>query len=193
MPRLRLATRIVVVQHNRERHKPTNTGRLVHLMLENSALVRHAVRDEPFDPTPLSDPRLDYHLLFPRDDAREIDRDELAPDSGRQVALVVLDGTWAQCSRMSRRVPVVNALPCLMLPAGPPTHWGVRTTPDPGRVSTLDAVIRVLGLLEGRRIARELANFFDLVAARTLFMKGKLSSPMVPDVWREKARQMWGE
>ncbi|TPV94614.1 MAG: DTW domain-containing protein [Myxococcales bacterium FL481] len=190
MPRLELRTRIVVVQNNHERNKPTNTGRLVPMLLRNAELLRYAVRGEPFDPGPLLDPGTDYHLLFPREDATELQHASWRARD-RSQAVVVLDGTWAQCSRMSRRVPVVSTLPCLSLPPGPPTHWGVRTTNDPSRLSTLDAVIRVVALAEGPGPARVLAAFFDRLAARMLFMKAKLRSPEVPDAWRRVLDERW--
>jgi DTW domain-containing protein YfiP len=152
MPRLDLSFGILVIQNNHERNKPTNTGRLIPEMIPAARLLRYAVRDQPFDASPLRDPAVEHVLLFPR--AREgaeppvLDADTLRspPGSGGpKRVLVVLDGTWGQCSRMSRRIPELADMPGYALPPGPPGRWGgVRQASDPSRICTLEALIRVV-------------------------------------------------
>ena len=72
-PSVVLPTRFVFVVHNRERRKPTNTGRVAHGLLRDSALVYYGARDEPLDTRPLDEPDVDYAVLFPREDARALE------------------------------------------------------------------------------------------------------------------------
>jgi DTW domain-containing protein YfiP len=169
-------TRIVFVLHNRERNKPTNTGRIVHGLLANSELIYYGVRDQPFDTGPLDDPETDYHVLFPRDDATTLQPEDpaiVAPPTGRRAALVVLDGTWHQCSRMYRRAARIQSFPCVALPPGPPSRWGVRQAHQPGYLCTYEAVVRALGLLHGDASVGPLAAFFERLRVEMMAMKGK--------------------
>lgn len=184
--RVRTRAKIVVVQHIGERFKPTNTARLLHRMVEGTELIHYGMREPPFDPAPLSRPELDYRVVFPRDDAEPLDVAKIGAD-GRTPAFVFLDGTWHQCSRMSRRVPGVAGLPCVSLPEGPPSRWGVRTQHDPRGLSTFEAGVRLVSALEGPEVAAPMQKVFHEIAARLLFMKGKLPQPEVPVEWQSDA------
>jgi len=208
-PRLDLATAFVIIQNNRERNKPTNTARILPQVLSNCALVRFGVRGQRFDDGPLRDPTRDYLLIFPRvrdpegpapTPAPILDRAALearraarpAPAHGRAATVVLLDGTWAQCSRMSRRIPALATMEAYALPPGPPSHWGVRTTPEPERVSTFEAAVRLVELCEGPKPAAIMQTYFDRVAAAMLFMKAKLPSPEVPGHWIDERERRFG-
>lgn len=177
-PRVSLDTPLVVVQHMRERWKPTNTARLLARMVEGTPIVHYGMREPPFDASPLEREDVGFVVLYPREDAIELTpaniaglRTELGPD--RSLGVVLLDGTWHQCSRMSRRVPVVDTLRCVALPPGPPSRWGVRTQHDERGLSTFEAGVRVLGLLEDPSRVAALDEIFVELAARLQFMKGK--------------------
>ena len=51
-PSVDLATRVVFVQHNRERHKPTNTARLAQQMLVGAQLIHYGARDQAMETGP---------------------------------------------------------------------------------------------------------------------------------------------
>lgn len=170
MPRLDLPTRLVFVLHNRERHKPTNTGKLSHRMLGNSELVYYGARDIPLDTRPF-DPPSDYRVLFPRDDAEEFESKRWQ-ETPEQLTLVVLDGTWHQCSRMSRRAPCVQDFPFRSLPPIGPSRWGVRTPHRPELVCTLEAVIGVLTSLYGTQRIAAMEDFFERLCETNREMRG---------------------
>lgn len=204
-PQLELSTKLIVVQNNKERHKPTNTGRLLPQILVGSELLHVGERGVQFDPAPLTRPDHEYLLIFPRVRDPEGPNPEPAPVldsatfSNRRVArpeaiqtVVLLDGTWAQCSRMSRRIDVLMHMQAFALPDGPPSHWGVRTPSEPSRISTFEAAVRVIALAEGPEPAAAMQAYFDRIAAGTLFMKGKLRSPEVPREWVEERDRRFG-
>lgn len=188
--RVKTSASLVVVRHIRERHKPTNTGRWLVDMVEDTAMTHYGQREPPFDPTPLQDPEVRFFALYPRDDATMLDeaglaklRAELQP--GQRLGFALLDGTWHQSSRMSRRVPVVQDLPCVALPPGPPSRWGVRTQHDERGLSTFEAGVRLISLIDGPERAAPLQTIFHEIAARMMFMKGKLPKPDVPTEWQD--------
>lgn len=180
-PRVDIRTPIVLVQHVGERSKPTNTARLLAQMVPSIRIVHFPLIDRTFDETPFDRPDVAFRTLFPREDATE-----LAPGDS-SLGLVLLDGTWHQCSRMSRRVPRVHAFPCVHLPPGAPSIWRVRTQHDERGMSTFEAGMRAIEVLEGPEVVQPLARAFEVVTARLLFMKGKLRSPEVPSDWTQVA------
>ena len=146
IPAVATRTRVVIVRHVLERHRSSNTGRLAHLALPNSALVDHGGRE------PATLPPLDgAYLLFPVGDVAT----EVPPVQ----QLVVLDATWSQARRMYRKLDALRGLPTLRLPA---SAWRprLREAPSLDRVSTIEAIAAALRLLEGDAIAAPLEQLF---------------------------------
>jgi DTW domain-containing protein YfiP len=179
LPRIRFSTPLVIVQHVRERYKPTNTGRLFARMAEGTLLLPAGMRAPAFDPGPLADPAVDWTLIYPRAGAPVLD----AAPAGKRRGFVLLDGSWSQCARFSRRLPVVRELRCAALPPGPPSFWSVRTQHDERGRSTFEAALEVLRLHEGEAAVAPLRRAFATLTARMLHLKGKLRSPEVPASW----------
>ncbi len=183
LPRLRVATRVVVVQHAVERFKPTGTARLLLQIVANSSLAVHGARDVPFAAGELTGTESESLLLFPHGDAMAIEEAAALPRRQRR-RLVVLDGSWSQCSRMAQRIPALRSLRRVALAAGPPSPWTVRRTKDPARLCTFEATLRALALLERPSPAlREAERAFQRVTARALYMRSRLATPERPDEW----------
>jgi DTW domain-containing protein YfiP len=181
---------LVVVRHIGELYKPTNTGRWLAQMVPGTVITHYGQREPPFDASALERPDVRFCMLFLREDATVLDAEGLARlraalEPGQRLGFALLDGTWHQCSRMSRRVPVVRDLPCVALPPGPPSRWGVRTQHDERGLSSFEAGVRLVSLVDGPTRAAPLQAIFHEIAARMLFMKGKLNKPEVPAEWRE--------
>lgn len=204
-PRVELGSKLLVVQNNKERNKPTNTGRMITQVLARSELVRYAVRGVAWEGAALRREDHDYFLIFPRVDDPEGPEPEAPPLlepavlAARRAArpeatptFVILDGTWGQCSRMSRRIPEIAAMQAWALPEGPDSHWGVRQASEPGRISSFEAAVRLVELAEGPEPAARMQAYFDEVAARMQFMKAKLPTPEVPRAWLEERRRRFG-
>lgn len=148
IPAVATRTRIVIVRHHSERHRSSNSGRLAHLALPNSAIVEHGGHDGPAVLPPLDG----AWLLYPQGEP-------VAPaPPPRQ--LVVLDATWSQARRMYRRLDALRGLPVLSLPDEPMPVARLRESPGEGRVSTIEAIARALRLLEGDGPARALEELF---------------------------------
>ena len=167
-----LSTAFIVVQHNRERNKPTSTGRIAAATLR-APVIYYGAQDEPLDTRPFEDPDTDYYVLFPAEGAAEVDAATTAPAPGRRRCFVILDGTWHQCSRMARRAPVIEAMPHLTLPPGSPSRWGVRTPPNPAALCTYEAATRLVEVLHGAEAAAPMHEFFAELSARMLGMRGR--------------------
>jgi len=177
-PKIEVRTPLVIVQHVGERAKPTNTAKMLAAMVPSVQMIHFPLLDRSFDETPFDRQDVVFKTLYPREDA-----EPLVGAPSEPVGIAILDGTWHQCSRMSRRVPRVRDFPCVALPEGPASIWRVRTQHDARGMSTFEAGVRVIEILEGRAVVEPLLRAFEIVTARALYMKGRLRSPEVPRDW----------
>jgi DTW domain-containing protein len=181
-----LTTRVVVLMHEREVRRPSNTGRLALACLTNSALaVRHPGDDDavvwrPKESTPA--------LLFPSADAVPLAEWHLRTQG--PVTLLVPDGTWGQARRLHQRLPGLRGVVCVKLPAGPPTAYHLRAQVGAERVSTMEAIARALGVLEGPEVQAALERVFTIMVDRTLWMRGRLARDCVTGGIPEEAAAM---
>jgi DTW domain-containing protein YfiP len=155
-------TRVLILQHPRERKVGVNTARIARLCLPNSEFCRGVDFSE--DPTvraALSDPNRPAVLLFPG--PQSADLRELAP--GGPVTLVVLDGTWWQASKLLRKNPAIASLPRYAFEPAQPSRYRIRGEPQENYVATIEALAEALGVLEGapERMARLLLPFDAMV------------------------------
>ena len=159
LPRLETRTRVVILQHPRERDMPIGTARMASLCLPNSEL-HVGVRWE--DPAILGANPI---LLYPGPGARDILRE---PPAG-PVTLVVVDGTWSQAKGVVRDNPVLRALPRYAFATPEPSQYRIRREPDEKYVSTIEALMHVLGALEG-----DAARFRPLLDPLTAMVDAQL-------------------
>ncbi len=94
----------------------------------------------------LADPARPAILLYPGPGARDI----LAEPPRGPVTLVVVDGTWSQAKTVVRDNPILHALPRYAFRTPEPSHYRIRREPRAEYVSTIEALMHVLGALEGK-------------------------------------------
>jgi DTW domain-containing protein YfiP len=135
-------TRILVLQHPRERRRAFGSARFVRLGLARAELE---VCDLHRQPALLERLPTDAALLFPAPDAADLAT--IAPPA-RPGVLVVIDGTWTQAEHMLRLWPALGRLRRLRLSPSRPSQYRIRRQPRPECLSTLEAVIEALRLLE---------------------------------------------
>jgi DTW domain-containing protein YfiP len=167
IPRVETRTRVVLVLHQFEDRKTSNTGRLALRCLPNSALVIRGAPGQLIDDSRWNRPD-DAVLLFPHADARPI---ESWRDHPRPITLVVPDGTWRQAQRVRRRVAGLASLPCAYLTRAAPSTYRLRTALDPRRLATLEAIAEALGVLEGPGSRDALLGIFDVMVERSLRLR----------------------
>jgi len=95
----------------------------------------------------LSDPARPAVLLYPGEGAIDV---ATHPPQG-PVTLVVVDGTWWQARKVIRENPELSALPRYTFTPPTPSEYRIRKEPDAVSVSTIEALVHVLGVLEGDR------------------------------------------
>ena len=179
LPRIATRTRVVLVVHQLEAPKPTNTGVVAARCLENSALVYRGRAPDGGAPDTLSaelEADVEPLVLFPHPSATPLD----AWRGGEKPALLIVpDGTWPQAARTRRRESGLARLPCVSLPAPAGDAGRLRAPPRPGQLATLEAVAIALGLLEGPAVATALMRVYRIMTERTLWTNGRVSAAQV--------------
>ena len=146
LPRIETATRVVILQHPRERDVAIGTARMASLALPSAELhVGVHWGAHPALARALSDPARPPILLYPGPGATDILR---SPPTG-PVTLVVVDGTWSQAKNVVRDNPLLRALPRYAFNAPEPSEYRIRREPSDECTSTIEALMHVLGALEG--------------------------------------------
>ena len=160
-------TRVVLLQHPRERDVGIGTARIAHLSLKNSALrvgvdfaddaiVRDAIASNAY-------------LLFPGENAIDIDEAKL----DGPITLVVVDGTWWQARSLWKRNPVLASLPQIRFTPKQLSNYRIRKEPADHCVATIEALAHVLGKLEGdaEKFEALLAPFRTMVDTQLEYAK----------------------
>ena len=163
LPTLPTRTRVVILQHPRERYVAIGTGRMTALCLQDASL--HLGVDFEHDAAvraALSDPERPAALLWPGEGAIDV---ATAPPTG-PITLVVVDGTWAQAKKVVRRNPFLATLPRYAFAPPAPSAYRIRREPRADYVSTIEAVAHVLTVLEGPGFEPMLAPFAAMVDAQ---------------------------
>ena len=157
---IRTRTRIVIVRHQLEAKRSSGTARIALLALPDAVLVEYG--RSPLEPalTPLLGPS--PALLYP---------DGAAPCEQPPDTIVVVDGSWSQARHMMVRSPVLRRLPRLVLPPSDPLPR-LRVAPHPGGLSTLEALVRAIGVVEGPDAAAPLEELCRLHVTRGMAAKG---------------------
>lgn len=194
-------TKIVLLQHPRERDKAIGTARMASLCLPNSEL--HVGID--FENSKELDRVLEQAaghvaLLYPGEDSKEVTR----LPAGERLTLIVVDGTWWQTRKMVRRNSKLASLPRVAFTPERPSEYRIRKEPEDHCVSTIEALMYVLGALEGNveRFTALLAPFRAMVdaqiACRDRLRSGRkrtkprtqVKSSPIPECFRERPQDL---
>ena len=167
---LDLRTRVTVLMHRRERSKTTSTAHLASLALSNFQIYMRGNQFEPVPTEVLLDTQWRPLLLFPSDDARQLDATLLAEDT-RPIQLIVPDGSWRQAFKVTTRMPELDSVERIVLPPGPPSKYRLRREPKEDGLATYEAIARALGIIEGTRVQHTLERPFDAMVERTLLTR----------------------
>ncbi|CAM3585412.1 DTW domain-containing protein 2 [Pseudomonas reidholzensis] len=144
IPRLESRTRVLLLQHPSETAHALNTARLAALGLVNGELrVGEVFADlEQWLATPGYRPV----LLFPGDEAQALTA--YGETDARPLLLVVPDGTWRKARKLLYLNPLLAALPRVTLGQVTASRYRLRKAPEPGALSTIEAVVQSLNALE---------------------------------------------
>lgn len=164
-----------MLQHPRERLHAIGTARLARLSLANVhvevAWDAGAVQHEAPAWLPA-----DAALLYPGAGARDLR--SLSPDE-QPKNLVVLDGTWHTARTLYRDKTWLHRLPHYRFSPAEPSRYRLRREPERDFVSTIEAIVEALRLLEPntRGFAALLSAFDTMIDEQLHYVGEKAGAP----------------
>ncbi|WP_437602553.1 tRNA-uridine aminocarboxypropyltransferase [Sorangium sp. So ce590] len=170
LPSLPTRTRVVLLQHPRERRVGIGTARMTHLSLPNSELHEGVVFEEdPRIAALAADPTT--AVLYPGGDAH--------PADGAPVrSLIVVDGTWWQARKMLALNPRLAAVRRIGVTPRAPGNYRIRKEPRPECLATVEAVASALGALEGEPARFDaMLRAFEFMVDRQIEHQAKSDAP----------------
>ncbi|WP_437784537.1 DTW domain-containing protein [Sorangium sp. So ce1097] len=175
LPSLPTRTRVVLLQHPRERRVGIGTARMAHLALPNSELHEGVVFEDDARIAALAaDPTT--AVLFPGGDAD--------PAAGPPVrSLIVVDGTWGQARKMLALNPRLASVRRIGITPRAPGNYRIRKEPRPECLATVEAVASALGALEG-----EPARFDEMLRAFAFMVDRQIEHQARSDGPRRRRR-----
>ncbi|NMY27098.1 DTW domain-containing protein [Pseudomonas sp. WS 5021] len=156
IPRLDSRTRVLLLQHPSEVNHALNTARLAALGLVNAQLVVGEIFEDL--QTLLNPPGYQARLLFPAEDAPPL---QAYSPSSQPLLLVVPDGTWRKARKLLHLNPLLAALPRVTLAEGAVSRYRLRKAPGPGALSTVEAIVQALQVLEAPQSFEPLLRPFE--------------------------------
>ncbi len=134
---------VLILQHPLEAKHAKSTVPLLRLALPE---VRVEVT-EHLDPLPLPDQGR-WWLLYPSEQALDLDSTGVALPMADIGGLVVLDGTWRKTRRLLHLNPWLRQLPALSFSRAPTSDYAIRKGPGGQALSTLESLAHVLNRLD---------------------------------------------
>lgn len=160
-------TRLYLAMHIAEKNKPSNSARLLKLTLPNSEIRYQGLVKEPLDISGILSEQRDTYLLYPEADLQPVD----LLHNKKPINLLVPDGTWQQAKKIAALLTAKLKVPRLSVPGLEASNYKLRVADRQGRLSTLEAVARVLEVLEGVEVRRKLEHIFQVMIERVLISR----------------------
>lgn len=171
-----LATRIVLIVHNKELKRTSNSGRLAIQALSNSEMIVRGQDDKEKEPEKLDlsyllNEKYESLLFFPADNATELTAEFVAKIK-KPIQLLVPDGNWRQAAKVNTRHPEIAHIKRVMLKIPNTAKHHLRTEHNEFGMSTLEAIARAIGAIEGAESEKILLDLYNLKLAQTLKGRG---------------------
>lgn len=150
-------TQVVVLQHPSEAKISKNTAQLLALSLTRCKIII-GENNQDFaclQKLPLSS----TVLLYPNEDAIELDVANNSENVRPITHLIVLDGTWNKAFKILQLTPLLQQFKTVSFRQIPTNRYTIRKAPRADSLSTLEAVAHSLSLIE----ALSPAPLYDLL------------------------------
>lgn len=196
VPKIEASTKLLVLQHPREEFMPIGTARMAALSVVGAELVVGTdLSTHPAVRRALDDPERRAILLWPGPTSKDLAVD---PPTGA-TTLIVVDGTWPLAKKLVRLNQEIAALPQYSLTPTRPSEYRIRREPRAECVSTIEAVIEALALLDGapakfdamrepfrKMIDAQIAFASARTGAGRHLPKGPKKPPRTPPLFKER-------
>jgi len=157
--------RFTIVMHHREYHLTSNTGRLAKNTLRNCQIILRGIENTSIDWNKIIKPKERTFVLFPSEDATEINQEGLVNNLDDPLHIIVPDGSWRQASKVYKREHALRKIKCIKLAKkNYQSNYFLRKSPRENYLCTYEAMSKVIEELESSKFARTMdSNLKQLV------------------------------
>jgi DTW domain-containing protein YfiP len=153
-----------LLMHPDERHKPTNTGRLIADCLPRTRIFTWHRKEPPAGFVELCrDPAYAPMIVFPAPPDRYEERlIDSPPATGAKPVFILLDGTWQQAGKMFRLTHYLQSLPVLSLSPNYPSRYRLRRSVHAGQLCTAEVAAELLQTLGAEEAALRMHSYLTV-------------------------------
>ncbi len=178
------------------------TGRMSHLSLENSYLIKGQdyTTNEVVNQR-LQDSACHSVILYPGQNSQNLTtlnnekRTELFPEN-KKLQIFVIDGTWATARKMIRQSKNLQALPRICFTPPAPSNFRVRKQPNSACFSTIEAIHHTIelvgpgqGFVTSDRTHDALISVFNFMVENQLDFIRKSNSNLRETTYRREGQR----
>lgn len=179
----------LLVMYDDEILKPSNTGRLIADLFEDTFAYIWS-RTEPNSAMLelLENPQWQPYVVFPAEYAQpERVAENVDVDTGKRPLFIMLDGSWAEAKKMFRKSPYLNKFPVLSINPDKPSRYKVREASKENQLGTAEVAARIIDLYGEQHNADVLDLWFDVF--RENYLTGKMNRVLPDDSALKQLKQ----
>jgi DTW domain-containing protein YfiP len=174
IPSLDISTQLVLIMHEKERKRSTNTGQLAARVWKNTEVQYRGRIGQKLDVEKFLELEEKAWFVYPQDGAQTLDR-RLIEEIGKPTAIILPDGTWDEAARVWPRNFARSKVKKVQLDVKTPSKYQIRVSPHFNSLCTFETVIEIISVLEGEEHRAKLQEVFEIFVERTLWLRGKIS------------------
>ena len=171
----------LLLMYDDEILKPSNTGRLISHVIDNTFAYIWS-RTEPNKDmiALLSNPKFQPVIIFPDEYAHQDQPLFSKPINlnGKQPLFILFDGSWAQAKKMFRKSPYLNKFPLLSFSPETISRYLVRKATKSNQLATAEVAARALDFMGESHSATTLDLVFEAFTENYLLGKEKQQLPI---------------
>jgi DTW domain-containing protein YfiP len=159
---------VIILQHPSEEKMTKNTAKLLKLSLTHCQIIK-GEKETDFEILNTL-PTQSTFLLYPNEQALNIDNSSELKQITHITHLIVIDGTWKKAYKMLQLTPQLNQFQNISFSHVPQNRYIIRKAPRSDSLSTLEAVAHSLFLIDGQSPEPLYALLDELINKQTLHM-----------------------
>ncbi|NOH96480.1 DTW domain-containing protein [Vibrio sp. 99-70-13A1] len=155
---------LVLLTHENELSRETNTGKLLNQTLENCHVYTWQRKEPPAELLhKIAQPEFQAFVLFPSETSQPCQQAiKNLPASKNQIQpiFIMLDGTWQEAKKMLNKSSWLKALPAIHLQTNQDSMYTLRRNQEAGHLCTCEVGIQLLRELDQEQQADQIERYF---------------------------------
>ena len=162
IPSTESQTHVVLLTHENELLRDTNTGKLLQQSLKQCESFVWQRKTPPAElMTLLEDDTRQPFMLFPSDESVECQQAILSLANDREPLFIILDGTWQEAKKMLNKSPWLQPIPQVHLGITSESSYTLRRNQNSGHLCTCEVGVELLKTLGEDEPARLINDYYQ--------------------------------